>query len=258
MPKIIIAGSGRVAWQLGKRLQARGLPVAQIVSRTAAHARSLAGELNTQWTDDWSAVLPDADWVLIAVRDDAIGEVGRALAPLVPHALVTHTSGATPGIILQPYFRRSGVFYPLQSFSYEHSPVWSKIPFCVDAQADDDVLFLNKIARKIGKLVYRVNDEQRSALHVAAVFANNFVNHCFTIAEKLLDEKDLPFEMLHPLMEETLAKALRDSPARMQTGPALRGDMDTVKRHLKLLKKHRDWQELYEKLTSSINPGLTI
>ncbi|HRI61967.1 MAG TPA: DUF2520 domain-containing protein, partial [Saprospiraceae bacterium] len=231
MPKIIIAGSGRVAWQLGKRLQARGLPVAQIVSRTAAHARSLAGELNTQWTDDWSAVLPDADWVLIAVRDDAIGEVGRALAPLVPQALATHTSGATPGTILQPYFRRSGVFYPLQSFSYEHSPVWSKIPFCVDAQADDDVLFLNKIARKIGKLVYRVNDEQRSALHVAAVFANNFVNHCFTIAEKLLDEKDLPFEMLHPLMEETLAKALRDSPARMQTGPALRGDMDTVKRH---------------------------
>lgn len=258
MSKIIIAGSGRVAWQLGKRLQARGLPVAQIVSRTAAHARSLAGELNTQWTDDWSAVLPDADWVLIAVRDDAIGEVGRALAPLVPQALATHTSGATPGTILQPYFRRFGVFYPLQSFSYEHSPVWSKIPFCVDAQADDDVLFLNKIAKKIGKLVYRVNDEQRSALHVAAVFANNFVNHCFTIAEKLLDEKDLPFEMLHPLMEETLAKALRDSPAGMQTGPALRGDMDTVKRHLALLKKHRDWQELYEKLTSSINPGLTI
>lgn len=256
MSKIIIAGSGRVAWQLGKRLKARGLPVAQVVSRTAEHARSLAGELNAQWTDDWSAILPDADWVLIAVRDDAIGEVGKAVAPYIPGALATHTSGATPGAVLQPYFRRFGVFYPLQSFSYERSPVWSKIPFCVDAQSDDDVLFLNKIAKTIGKLVYRVNDEQRSALHVAAVFANNFVNHCFTIAEKLLDEKELPFEMLHPLMEETLAKALRDSPARMQTGPALRGDADTVKRHLALLQKHPDWQELYKKLTSSINPEL--
>ncbi len=257
MPKIIIAGSGRVAWQLGKRLNAKGLPVAQIVSRTAAHARALADTLDAQWTDDWSAVLPDADWVLIAVRDDAIGEVGKAVAPYVPGALATHTSGATPGTVLQPYFRRFGVFYPLQSFSYERSPVWSKIPFCVDARSDDDVMFLKKMAKKIGKLVYRVNDEQRSALHVAAVFANNFVNHCFAIAEKLLVEKDLSFEMLHPLMEETLAKALRDSPAGMQTGPALRGDADTVKRHLALLKKHPDWQEVYEKLTSSINPGLT-
>ena len=243
---------------MGKRLKARGLPVAQIVSRTAAHAEALAGMLKTRWTADWAEVLPDADWVLIAVRDDAIETVGRALAPHVPGALATHTSGATPGTVLKPYFGRFGVFYPLQTFSYERTPIWSKIPFCIDAQADEDVLFLKKIATTIGKLVYRVNDEQRAALHVAAVFANNFANHCFAIAEKLLAEKDLTFEMLHPLMEETLAKALQDSPARMQTGPALRGDTDTVKRHLQLLKSHPDWQELYEQMTSGINPGLKI
>jgi predicted short-subunit dehydrogenase-like oxidoreductase (DUF2520 family) len=258
MSKIVIVGSGRIAWHLGKRLKAKGLPIAQVISRTAEHAEALADVLHTRWSDDWAEVLPDADWLLIAVRDDAIAEVGAALARFAPGALATHTSGATPGAVLKPFFQRFGVFYPLQSFSFERSPVWSKIPFCVDAQSDEDVLFLKKIAKTIGNLVYRVNDEQRSALHVAAVFANNFANHCFAIAEKLLDEKDLPFEMLHPLMEETLAKTLHDSPARMQTGPAVRGDEDTIRRHLDLLKNRPEWQELYAKMSASINPVFEI
>ncbi len=258
MNKIVIIGAGRVAWHLGKRLKSKGLPVAQVVSRTAANAEALATTLHARWTTDWAEVLPDADWLLLAVRDDVIEEAGRALATHAPGALATHTSGATPGSVLQPYFRRFGVFYPLQSFSYERTPVWSKIPFCVDARHDDDLLFLKKVAKTIGNLVYRVNDEQRSSLHVAAVFANNFANHCFAVAEKLLEEKNLPFEMLHPLMEETLSKALLDSPANMQTGPAIRGDADTVRRHLELLEEHPGWQEIYTQMSRSINPDLEI
>jgi predicted short-subunit dehydrogenase-like oxidoreductase (DUF2520 family) len=100
--------------------------------------------------------------------------------------------------------------------------------------------------------VYQVNDEQRAVLHVAAVFANNFTNHCFSIAEKILDNADLPFEMLHPLMEETLAKAIMDSPAKMQTGPAVRGDEETINRHLLLLKKHPNWKTIYEDISNDI------
>lgn len=258
MSKIVIAGAGRVAWHLGKRLKSKGLPIAQVVSRTAEHAAALAETLHARWAADWSEVIPDADWLLIAVRDDVIGEVGRELAAYAPGALATHTSGATPGAVLEPYFRRFGVFYPLQSFSYERTPVWSKIPFCVDARHEEDLLFLKKTAKTIGNLVYRVDDEQRAALHVAAVFANNFANHCFAVAEKLLEDKDLPFEMLHPLMEETLSKALQDSPANMQTGPAIRGDADTVSRHLELLKKYPAWEEIYGKMSLSINPELKV
>jgi predicted short-subunit dehydrogenase-like oxidoreductase (DUF2520 family) len=258
MQKIVLAGSGRIAWHLGKRLRAKGLPIAQVLSRTSEHAQALAQVLQTRWTDNWAEVLPDADWILVAVRDDAIAPVAGLLAPHAPDALVTHTSGATPGAVLAPFFARYGVFYPLQSFSFERTPVWSKIPFCVDARSDTDVFFLKKIAKTIGNLVYRVDDGQRSTLHVAAVFANNFANHCFAIAEKLLDEKDLPFEMLHPLMEETLAKALLDSPAKMQTGPAVRGDSDTARRHLFQLEHYPEWRALYEKLSLSINPKLKI
>lgn len=258
MTKIVITGSGRIAWHLGKRLKAKGLPIAQVVGRSAESVSNLANTLQADWTDDWSQVLPDADWILIAVRDDAIGEVAEALARYAPEALATHTSGATPGVVLKPHFKRYGVFYPLQSFSFERSPVWSKIPFCVDAKQPDDLLFLKKTAKVIGNLVYRVTDEQRAVLHVAAVFANNFANRCFAIASDLLEEKGLPFEMLHPLMEETLAKALLEAPDKMQTGPAVRGDADTVLRHLHQLQDHPDWQELYRSLTLNINPGLSL
>jgi predicted short-subunit dehydrogenase-like oxidoreductase (DUF2520 family) len=256
MTKTVLIGAGRVAWHLGKRLRAKGLPVHQVISRTATHAYALAQTLGAEWSDNWDAVLPDAEWLLLAVRDDAIGDVAARLAPHVPKALATHTSGGTPGTVLAPFFERYGVFYPLQTFSRERTPIWSKIPFCVDAATDADLLFLKKTAKTISNLVYRVSDEQRAQLHVAAVFANNFANHCFAIAEKILEEKGLPFDMIHPLMEETLAKALQNSPEKAQTGPAIRGDEDTIVRHLALLQAHPDWQGLYEKISHSINPKL--
>ena len=133
LPKIVIVGAGRIAWHLSKRLKGKGLPVSQIFSRTEENARELAETLNTAWTTNPAAILPEAEWVILAVRDDAIQGVASAIAPFVSKALVTHTSGATAGNVLAGCFERFGVFYPLQSFSHEHAPVWSKIPFCVDA-----------------------------------------------------------------------------------------------------------------------------
>lgn len=258
IPKIILVGSGRIANHLGRRLKAKGLPVSMVVGRSPEGVKVLADGIGASGVTGWENLASDADWIILAVRDDVIAEVGEAIRPYAGDALVTHTSGGTPGTVLAPFFERYGVFYPLQSFSHERTPVWSKIPFCVDASSSEDVLFLKKIAKTIGNLVYRVDDEQRALLHVAAVFANNFANHCFAIAERLLDEKELPFEMLHPLMEETLMKALNDSPIRMQTGPAVRGDQETVNRHLDLLHDHPKWRSLYKRLSVSINPELNL
>ncbi len=251
-PKIVIVGTGKVAFRLAKRLKSKGLPLSQVIGRSADSAALLASELHCPWTDRWDDILPDADWVLVAVSDDAIDEVAAQLFKYIPDVLVTHTSGATPSDVLAPYFSRFGVFYPLQSFTKERQPVWSKIPFCVDASTQEDLMFLKRMAKVIGNLVYQVNDQQRAVLHVAAVFANNFTNHCFAIAEKILENADLPFEMLHPLMEETLAKAIIDSPAKMQTGPAVRGDEETIGRHLILLENHPNWKTIYEDISNDI------
>ena len=251
-PVIVIIGAGRVAWHLGRRLKGKGIPVTQVISRTEDKTEELATSVGAAWSTSLSEITPYADWILLAVKDDAIAEVAETLSHYVPEALVTHTSGGTAGSVLSPFFRRFGVFYPLQSFSFEHTPVWSKIPFCVDASTQDDLLFLKKTAKRIGNLVYHVNDEQRARLHVAAVFANNFANHCFAVAEKILDDQELPFEMLHPLMEETVAKALQESPARMQTGPAARGDVETMRKHMYLLEAYPDWQKIYKLFSSNI------
>jgi predicted short-subunit dehydrogenase-like oxidoreductase (DUF2520 family) len=257
IPNITIIGTGRVAWQLGKRLVAKGLPVHQVVGRTTSHAKTLGEALGVSWANEWSAILPTTGWLLIAVRDDAIEAVARSLAALAPDALVTHTSGATTGAVLGQHFKRAGVFYPLQSFSMEQSPAWSKVPFCVDAGAESDIRILEITARKLGCRVYRVTDDQRMHLHVAAVFANNFTNHCFTIADKILKDHELPFEMLHPLMEATLSKAIHNPPALMQTGPAIRGDQETIRRHLHLLEDHPLWQQIYQDLSDSIDKDRT-
>lgn len=255
---IVLIGAGRIATHLGRRMRAKGLHVAQVLNRSASVARTLAEELGADWSDQWADLTPNAEWIILAVRDDAIAEVGAQLGPLAPEALFTHTSGATPGAVLAPYCRRYGVFYPLQSFSVEHAPLWSKVPFCVDAHTPEDVLFLKKMGKILGNLVYQINDEERAVLHIAAVFANNFANHCFAVAEKIMEEKGLPFEMLHPLMEETLAKALQTSPEMMQTGPARRGDMDTIQRHLDWLEAHPLWRALYVDMSRSINPKLPL
>jgi len=254
--KIVIIGSGRVATQLGKRLVEQGMPVAQVLSRNIEHASKLALALGADsYSDQWSGVLPDAGWIILAVSDDAINDVAAALSPHVPEVLVTHTSGATPGAVLKPFFKRYGVFYPLQSFSEEHTPDWSAVPFCVDASTETDLLFLEKKAERVGGKVYRVNDEQRAVLHLGAVFANNFANHCFAVAHELLETQGLPFELLHPLMRATLDKALAHPPAEVQTGPALRGDKDTIDRHIQLLEVHPLWQEMYRLMSEGIVTG---
>ena len=250
--KIVLVGAGRIAWHLGRRLKSKGFPIAQVLNRSEESAHALAATLGCPWSNQYAEALPDADWVLIAVRDDAIAAVAETLSRYVPGALVAHTSGATPGAVLAPYFERYGVFYPLQSFSKERSPTWSKIPFCLHANNEPDLALLRKVAKIVGNLVYTVNDAQRAQLHLAAVFANNFANHCFALAEHLLETQSLPFEMLHPLMEETLQKALADSPARMQTGPAARGDVDTMQRHLALLAPYPSLHTLYETLSKNI------
>jgi predicted short-subunit dehydrogenase-like oxidoreductase (DUF2520 family) len=213
----------------------------------------LAEALGCAWTDDFAQVLPDADWLLMCVHDDAIDDVAAALAPHAPHALATHTSGATPGAVLASFFERYGVFYPLQTFTADRQPTWMRIPICLTASRPDDLLMLTKIAKTIGKHVHEVSDAQRASLHVGAVFANNFANHCLAIAAQLMHEADLPFEMLHPLIEETIAKAKTATPASIQTGPAIRGDRDTLARHQALLASHPMWQHLYQLMSESIS-----
>ena len=253
--KITIIGAGNVAFHLGKRFYKKGFNIIQVFNRTESKAKKIANLIKADFTHDFSKINLETDLFIIAVSDNAIEEVAKKLHTLsIENQLVVHTSGATPSTILQPFFKHFGVFYPLQTFRIKSKPDFKKPPLCIDAPNDADLKKLKKLAKKIAKNVHQIDDRQRAVLHVAAVFANNFSNHLFAIAEDILKKENLPFELLLPLIEETVRKLKQQSPLESQTGPAIRGDENTVKMHLEYLKNDPKYRSLYLMFSKSINP----
>lgn len=191
---------------------------------------------------------PDTDVKIIAVSDDAIAEISKKITG----KLVVHTSGSVAMKTLKNNGRK-GIFYPLQSFTKNKKVNFDEVPFCLEAENEEDLQLLEKLALTIGKKIYRISSEQREKLHVSAVFVNNFVNHLYKIGNDICNEYKVPFEVLHPLIKETASKIKYLSPQEAQTGPARRNDKKTIKNHLDLLDKKQ--QKIYKILTKSIQNG---
>lgn len=230
MISVLLVGKGNVATHLHKAFSnINTINLTQISSR----------KLDT---------VPKADVTIIAVSDDAIAKVSSKIS----NPFVVHTSGSFALKSLKNKTRK-GVFYMLQTFSKDKKVDFSDVPFCLEAENEKDLLLLKKLANLIGKNVYQINSEQRKALHVAAVFVNNFTNHLYKIGEDICEENNVPFKILHPLIKETSEKIKELSPEKAQTGPAIRNDKKTIKNHLDLLNKEQ--QKIYTILTKSIQNG---
>jgi len=252
MQSIVCIGAGKLASQLMPALEHAGFEVVQVYSRTIDNAESLAEKLRyAKATDDLSNIVALADLYFFAIKDDAVGNVANQLGYLEnDKSIFVHSSGILP---LQTIpFKRRGIFYPLQTFSPNHLVDWDTTPMLVTGETEMITNTLKTIASKISNLVYTVKDEEKAVLHVAAVFANNFTNHMLTLAEKICNEHHVDFEILKPIIRETIAKALDAGPAISQTGPAVRGDQQTIDKHVKMLDKDPGLQELYLTITKSI------
>lgn len=251
--KIILVGAGNVGYHLGRRLHEKDFAIAQVFSRTIEHAENLAKAVQAPYVTKFEDVDRDGNLYIISVSDSAIAPVARQLARLeLDNPLVVHTSGATPATALMPYFDRFGVFYPLQTFSRARKVDFESIPICVHAVDENDTEQLLGLARRLSSKVYALDDEQRATLHVAAVFVNNFSNYLFQVGEDILREAGLPFDLLRPLILETAKKVQEQSPGVMQTGPAVRGDEETIQRHLEYLHRFPEYRELYQLLSRRI------
>lgn len=252
--RIVLIGAGNVGHHLGLKLHGAGQEVVQVFSRKRLRAKDLAKKISAKATTSLHQISEEADLYLLAVNDDGIAEVSQKLVEVgLSEKLMAHTSGATPMTVFESAgAKRFGVFYPLQTFSKNRQADFSKIPICVEANSEADYFLLKNLAEKLSPNVHRISDEQRSVLHVAAVFANNFSNHLYHIAGDILAKNDMPLDLLIPLIRETVAKLDDGSPAEMQTGPARRGDEATIQRHLNFLKKHPDYAKVYKILTDGI------
>lgn len=246
---IALIGAGRVATHLGGALKHQGLEITNVYGRDTDEAAALADKLGAGKLTKINGRI-NADLIILAVSDDAVGEVARQLSEH-NKALVVHTSGAVSLSVIPSYLRR-GVFYPLQSFSYDKKVLWENVPFCIEAEHDEDVNALGKLAERISRKVHILNSEQRKSLHLAAVFANNFANLMFEYAEELLEKAEIDRSIIHPLILETANKVLMQTASESQTGPAVRGDLDTIKAHQELLGKDNRLRRIYDALTREI------
>lgn len=187
------------------------------------------------------------DICLIAVSDDAIQPIAQQLKD--NDTLVAHTAGAVSLGTLAP-LPRKGVFYPLQSFMQHLTVEWSSIPICVEAENQEDTLLLKSLAHLLSKEVHEISEQQRLNLHTAAVFANNFCNHLLNTSQQITTKAEVPFSLLHPLISETFKRTFVQKASQIQTGPAIRNDLETQKKHLALLSDKE--AELYRSLSQSI------
>jgi len=246
MTKVVLIGSGNVAKHLHDVFSvSETIELAQVVGRNEMVLKDFGNAVKT--TTDFSKI-EESDIYIIAVSDDAIASVSKKLGKT--KGLVVHTSGGKSIAILQNHIR-NGVFYPLQTFSKNRKVDFNKVPICVEANSDSDLKLLKELALHISEKVFEVSSEQRKALHLSAVFVNNFTNHLYYVGNRICEEHQLPFEILYPLIEETVHKLSDLSPRDAQTGPARRGDTKTVNAHLNQLKK-LDENEIYALLSQSI------
>lgn len=243
--KIVLIGSGNVAYHLAKSFMENKIPIAQIFGRNELALREISQEMEIPYSTE---VLAEADLYIIAVKDDAIAEISAMIQQ--ENTLVAHTSGSTSKEVLVGNYRKAS-FYPLQTFSKSKALDYHKIPFFIDADNDEDKEILGKLAKKISKNVMYVNDEKRKYIHLTAVFACNFVNHLWARAKEISDNQEIPFEYFLPLIEETTDKIQHLDPKNAQTGPAIRQDKKILDLHYQLI-ENEEQKQIYQIMNQSI------
>ena len=214
--KIVILGSGNVAFHLARAFKEKQISVSQIFGRNENALREISEKYGIPYSTNEIA---DADLYLIAVNDNAVADISKQITK--ENCLVAHTSGSLPREILEGNYRKAS-FYPLQTFSKSKALNYAEIPFFIEAENNEDLDDLKNLALKISHNVMISDYEKRKYIHLTAVFACNFVNHLFARAKEISDDQNIPFDYFLPLIDETVQKIHQIDPKSAQTGPAVR------------------------------------
>lgn len=230
---IVLIGAGNLATNIGLAMQKNGLSIGQVYSRTEQSASVLAQKLNTTYTTDLAQVRTDADFYLYALKDDVLTNVAEQIN--VPNAMHIHTAGSVPVSVFSVNKKNYGVLYPLQTFSKNRKVNFNNIPLFIEANTPQNLQKLRALAEEISTEVYELDSQNREKLHLAAVFACNFTNRMYAIANDLVADAQLPFKILLPLIDETAKKVHSMEPRQAQTGPAVRYDKKIIDKHIAML-----------------------
>ncbi len=246
MITVSIIGSGNVAFHLISVLNKT--PEFKLIQVCCRDKKNIQNLVDSSQIISKVEELKTVDVCIIAVSDAAISKISESIP--FDNKIVAHTSGSVAMNDLSAKNRRA-VFYPVQTFSLHKEVDFSKIPICLESENENDYNVLEKIANSISTLVYSINTKQRKALHVSAVFVNNFVNELYEVGYEICHENNISFDILKPLIDETARKVQTLTPTEAQTGPAKRRDMKTISTHLEFL-KDQNKKDIYKLMTQSI------
>nr|MBS0037379.1 DUF2520 domain-containing protein [Saprospiraceae bacterium] len=254
---IIVLGYGNLGYHLVDALsQLPDCTVTVYVRKLKSIDSKRVNSSSIRFVNHLEDLPPTAPLCFAAVKDDAIHKVCKSLPKnLLAQTSLIHCSGVLPANHLSVVSSRWALFYPLNSFSKDHSFSWEKVPVFIDGADPKKRKYLWQLAEQLSARPVENNDRDRAVLHLAAVMVNNFTNHLYQKAEELLSKHQIPFHYLIPLIKTTTSKLDYLSPAEAQTGPAARGDVETIRKHLGLI-EDENLKSLYLELTHSINPDL--
>ncbi|MDD4822535.1 MAG: DUF2520 domain-containing protein [Bacteroidales bacterium] len=249
-PTVTFIGAGNLATQLALCLHKSGIKIIQVFSRTEEAASLLAMKVGALSCTHIPDITSEADVYIFALKDTVLEDVASKTP--VNKGLWIHTSGSMPMNLFAPYKESYGVLYPLQTFSKTKEVDFSQIPLFLEGSNEKVMDTIKKLANILSPHIYFVDSEKRKRLHLSAVFACNFANHLYSIADEIIRETGIPFSVLFPLIQETAAKVQELPPLDAQTGPAVRYDQNIINKQIEMLKDSPEFQEIYRLLSQSI------
>lgn len=250
--KIVLIGAGNLATHLGKALHAAGHDMVQVFSRTMQSAETLASLLDAEPLTDMAQVRDDADVYIFSVKDSALEQLISQLCGGEKKVFL-HTAGSMPMSVFREKALHYGVLYPMQTFSKQREVDFSIIPCFIEANDEFALKQIEGLAGQISHRVYQLSSEDRKYLHLSAVFACNFANHCYAASQELLQQHGIPFDVMLPLIDETAAKIHGMTPKEAQTGPAVRYDENVIGKQIQLLENQPYFQKIYDCMSKSIH-----
>lgn len=254
--KAAIIGSGNLAFHFLPALsECRFISLICLHSRNEEVGMDLCRENKIAYAKSLRSIPEDVSLFLLMVNDTAIAQVSQELAKIVDkEKIIVHFSGSTSLDVIDSYFKNSGSVWPIQSVAKNDTNLNIKeIPLCISSSSNQVASTLQKIFNTISPKVLRINEDDKKVLHLAAVIANNFTNHLFHLSKTLIENVGFSFDLLKPIITKTAENAVSYNPEEVQTGPAIRGDFDTMKDHLELLEGNENLRTIYELLSKSIN-----
>lgn len=250
--KIVLIGAGNLATHLGKALHAAGHDMVQVFSRTMQSAETLASLLDAEPLTDMVQVRDDADVYIFSVKDSALEQLISQLCGGEKKVFL-HTAGSMPMSVFRGKALHYGVLYPMQTFSKQREVDFSIIPCFIEANDEFALKQIEGLAGQISHRVFQLSSEDRKYLHLSAVFACNFANHCYAASQELLQQHGIPFDVMLPLIDETAAKVHGMTPKEAQTGPAVRYDENVIGKQIQLLENQPYFQKIYDCMSKSIH-----